>query len=182
VLVPVITMRLYAEEKRSGTIETLMTAPVTETEVVISKYLGSLTFFIVMWLPTIAYMFLLRAFTRDSTPIDPGPVIGGYLGTFLVGGFLLAIGNLASTWTRNQIIAAILTFALGMVWFALGLVGYFVTPGGWGGALLRDLSSVEHVREFARGVIDTRPTVMYLASTVFVLFAAVKSLEGGKWR
>ncbi len=182
VLVPVITMRLYAEEKRSGTIEVLMTAPVSEAEVVVSKYLGSLLFFIVMWLPTLSYMFLLRTFCRDTTPIDPGPIFGGYLGTFLIGGFLLAIGNLVSTWTRNQIIAAIFTFALVMVWFSIGLIGYFITPGGPFGELLQNLSSVDHILEFARGIIDTRRVVLYLAGVAFLLLATTKSLEAGKWR
>ena len=182
ILVPVITMRLYAEEKRMGTIEVLMTAPVREAEVVVAKYLGSLGFFAAMWLPTVAYMFLLRGLTRDATPLDPGPVIGGYAGNFLIGGFFLAIGNLAGTWTRNQIIAAVVTFAIVTVWFAVGLLHYFFTPGGWAGTLLQNLSSIDHINEFARGVIDSRRLVLYLGAIVFLLVTATKSLEAGKWR
>ena len=105
--VPVITMRLLAEEKRLGTIESLMTAPVSDAAVVWSKFLGALTFFALLWLPTVAYSWVLNQFASAPTPIDWGPVVLSYVGTLLVGTFYVSLGLFASSLTQNQIIAAI---------------------------------------------------------------------------
>jgi ABC-2 type transport system permease protein len=178
--VPVITMRLLAEEQRMGTIETLMTAPVTDVDVVLAKYFGALTFFVILWVPTLAYVFVLKAFSLESMPIDFGPILAGYLGAFLVGAFYISVGLFASSLTRNQIVAAIICFALICVAFFVGFTPYLART-----ELLRDLgmyvSSVAHMIDFSRGAVDTRPIVFHLSGTVLMLFATIKVVEARKW-
>ncbi len=181
VVTPVLTMRLLAEEKRSGTIETLLTAPVSDAAVVLGKYAGALSFFAVMWLPTAAYAFILRRLSAESAPIDAGPLLAGYLGTLLVAAFYLSWGVLCSALTGNQVIAAMATFAmLAMVFFA-GLLG-----DSTHNELLRQacnyISSVKHMRDFARGAIDSRPIVFHLSGAAFLLFAAIRLLDSRHWK
>ncbi|MCX7824611.1 MAG: ABC transporter permease, partial [Verrucomicrobiae bacterium] len=178
--VPVITMRLFAEEKRLGTIETLMTAPVSDAAVVWSKFLGATAFFALLWLPTSAYSWLLNQFANAPTPIDWGPVIAAYLGTLLIGSFYVSLGLLASSWTQNQIVAAIVGFVLITVIFFLG----FLTSIGpaWLQSFCGYISSIEHMRDFSRGQIDLRRIILYVSATVFVLFWTQKVIESRKWR
>ena len=117
-VVPVITMRLIAEERRSGTIEVLLTSPVTEAQVVAGKFAAAMAFYIALWLPTVLYVVVLN---RHSD-IDLGPVVSGYLGILLLGFLFLSVGTLASTFTDNQLIAAIIAFAAMIALFSLGLV------------------------------------------------------------
>jgi ABC-2 type transport system permease protein len=181
IVVPVITMRLLAEEKANGTIETLMTAPVTDAEVVWSKYLGAVFFYIIMWAPTVAYMLILRAFTQETAPLDWWPIASGYLGTLLVGMLYLSVGCLASALTKNQIAAAIMCFVAITAIFCVSFFAFFATAG-----LARDvfsyLSGIEHMNEFARGMVDTRRVVFYLTCTVWMLFVTEKVLESRKWK
>jgi len=178
---PVLSMRLFAEEKRSGTMEALLTAPVSEVAVVLAKYAGALTFFIVMWLPTASYAVILRGFSPQTAPPDLGPMAAGYVGAFLVGAFYLAVGLLCSVLTRNQVIAAISTFALLLVCFLSGFIPYLARVD-----LVRDVgayfSSVQHMMDFSRGALDTRPVVLYVTATAWLLFATVKVLESRKWK
>ncbi len=174
-------MRIFADEKRSGTIELLMTAPVTDAAVVLGKYAGALSFFVIMWSPTVAYAYVLRAFSPLTASVDYGPMLGGYLGAFLVGGFYVALGVFASSLTRNQIIAAIVSFTFFGVFFFAGLFVYVGKTD-----LLKDVvgyfSAMAHMSDFSRGAIDTRPIVFYLSSTVLLLFATVKVVESRKWK
>lgn len=180
ILIPLITMRLFAEENRSGTIELLMTAPVTETQVVLSKYAGALSFYLVMWLPTLAYVYVLRHYDPLMS-VDLGPLASGYLGALLLGAFYLSAGLLMSSLTRNQIVAAMSSFALVTVAFFAGFMPYIsrsetVRDAG------RHFSAVLHMMDFARGMVDTRPVVLYLTSTAFLLFTTIKILEMKKWK
>lgn len=181
IVVPVLTMRLFAEEKRSGTIETLMTAPVTDTAVVLAKYFGALSFFVIMWLPTVLYAFVLRGFSPASAPVDLGPMLSGYLGAFLVGAFYIAVGVFCSSLTSNQIVSAIVCFALTCCAFFAGFIAFLARS-----ELVRDLgsyvSSVFHMMEFARGAVDTRPVVLYVTASALMLFATVKVVESRKWK
>ncbi|MBN1269999.1 MAG: ABC transporter permease [Kiritimatiellae bacterium] len=181
VVVPVITMRLLAEEQRSGTIETLMTAPVRDIEVVLGKYAGALSFYLVMWMPTAAYAFVLKAFAPLAAPIDLGPMLGGYLGALLVGAFYLSIGVFTSALTRNQIVAAIACFALACVAFFIGFLPY-VSHSEIVRTIGEQVSSVGYMLEFSRGIVDTRPIVFHLTGTVFMLFAAIRVVEARKWK
>jgi ABC-2 type transport system permease protein len=180
-LVPALTMRLFAEEKRSGTIETLLTAPVTDTAVALAKFAGAVSFYAFMWLPTLVYLFILRHFSADMAPLDPGSLVGGYLGALLIGMFYLSIGLFCSTLTSNQIVAAISTFAVMLALFLAGLLDY-VARGEAAQAIGEHLSSYNHMLEFSRGVIDSRPIVYYLSGTAFMLFSTVKILEARSWK
>jgi len=174
---PVLTMRLLAEERRSGSIEVLMTAPVTEGQVVAGKYLAALMFYAFLWLPTLAYAGIVAYHSE----IDWGVVGSGYLGILLVGALFLAVGTFASAMTSNQIIAAVMSFAILLGLFAFSLVQYLAN-----GQMLKDalayLSIPQHMEEFAKGVVDTRRLVFYVTTTLFFLFLTSRALEARKWR
>ena len=174
---PVLTMRLLAEERRSGSIEVLMTAPVTEGQVVAGKYLAALLFYAFLWLPTLAYAGIVAY----NSEIDWGVVGSGYLGILLVGALFLAVGTFASAMTSNQIIAAVMSFAILLGLFAFSLVQYLAN-----GQVLKDalayLSIPQHMEEFAKGVVDTRRLVFYVTTTLFFLFLTSRALEARKWR
>jgi len=180
VLVSALTMRVFAEENRSGTIESLMTAPVTEWAVVLAKFFGVMTSFVFIWLPTVAYAFILEGFSEESVPLDVGPMIGGYVGTALLGMFYTSIGVLASALSRNQIVSAIGCFGLSCLAFFFGFLHYGNPPG-----FLREISlygsSVLRQLDFSRGLLDTRPIVLYLSGTLFMLFTTVRVLEARRW-
>lgn len=178
---PVITMRLFAEEKRQGTIETLMTAPVKDVHVVLAKYVGALTFYIVLWIPTLAYPVLLARFNPYDAPVDWGSMAATYAGVGCVGALYLAIGLFASAITRNQTVAAMTSFSIVCGLFFAGFVPYFARAPGMQ-EFGRYISSVMHMMEFSRGVVDTRPIVFYLLCTLFMLFLTVKAVESRKWR
>jgi ABC-2 type transport system permease protein len=174
---PVLTMRLLAEERRSGSIEVLMTAPVTEGQVVAGKYLAALLLYVFLWLPTLVYAGIVAY----NSEIDWGVVASGYLGIFLVGALFLAVGTFASAMTSNQIIAAVMSFAILLGLFAFSLVQYLAN-----GQVLKDalayLSIPQHMEEFAKGVVDTRRLVFYVTTTLFFLFLTSRALEARKWR
>jgi ABC-2 type transport system permease protein len=162
---PVVTMRLLSEERRSGTIEVLMTAPVTETMVVVGKYLAALIFYLFLWLPTVVY----------------GPVAAGYVGIVGIGALLLAAGVLASALSRSQLVAAVLTFAIAGPLFAVGFLEFLFT-----GDLLKEvfayLSLPRHMEDFSRGIVDSRRLVYYVSVSALFLFLAARALAVKKWR
>lgn len=176
-LTPVLTMRLLAEERRSGSIEVLMTAPVTEGQVVAGKYLAALGFYCFLWLPTAIYALWISR----SSEIDWGTVGAGYLGIFLLGALFLAIGLFGSSLSKNQIVAAILAFALTVAVFFLSFLSGLVNAPAVK-EVLAYVSVVEHMDDFARGIVDTRRLVFYLTTTLFFLFLAARALEDKKWR
>jgi len=174
---PVLTMRLLAEERRSGSIEVLMTAPVTEGQVVAGKYLAALFFYAFLWLPTLAYAGIVAY----NSKIDWGVVGSGYLGILLVGALFLAVGTFASAMTSNQIIAAVMSFAILLGLFAFSLVQYLANASALKDALAY-VSIPQHMEEFAKGVVDTRRLVFYVTTTLFFLFLTSRALEARKWR
>lgn len=180
-IVPIITMKLVAEEKRQGTIETLMTAPVTDTAVVLSKYLAALAFYLVLWLPSFGYVFLLRWVARDTSAFEVGNMLGSVAGVVLIGAFYLSIGLFASALTRNQIIAAVSSFGMISIIFFLGFLS-FLEATGWQQKVVEYISSIEHMRELSRGMLDTRRVLLYLSLTVFMLFVTQKVVESRKWK
>jgi gliding motility-associated transport system permease protein len=171
--VSVLPMRLLAEERKAGTLETLLTAPVREFEVVVGKYLAALAFYTLLWLPELAYVGLLWRYAGRP---DLGPIAAGYLGSFLVGAALLAWGVLASALTRNQIIAAVLAFVFSFILLLAG-IGQDFAQAEW----LRDTLGYVHLfksmDDFSRGVVDTRHIVFLLSLTVLGLYSSVKVLE-----
>ena len=173
----VLTMRLLSEERRSGTIEVLMTAPVTEEQVVLGKYLAALGFYIFLWMPTLAYPSVLAYYSE----VDWGPVAAGYLGVFGVGALFLSVGLLASALTRSQLVAAILTFALLIPLFTFGLLENLFNDATVKQAFSY-LNLWQHMEEFSKGIVDTRHLVYYLSATVLFIFLSAKALEAKKWR
>jgi ABC-2 type transport system permease protein len=173
----VITMRLIAEERKSGTIEVLMTAPITDWDLVLSKFLGAWAFFIFLWLPTLFYVGVLRWYS----PIDYGPICSGYLGTALLGAMFIAVGLLCSALTRNQIIAAIVSYVLITTLWIVGIFENLVS-GALAKGIFSYLSVFQHFDGFSKGIVDTRPLVYYLSVTVLCLFLTVRVVESQKWR
>jgi ABC-2 type transport system permease protein len=176
-VVPVITMRLLAEERRAGTLEVLLTSPVSEGQVVIAKFLAAFVFYLFLWLPTWIYVGILAS----STTIDFGPVWAGYLGIALLGMLFLSVGLLTSALVRNQIIAAILAFAVLIVVFSLGLVENLANGAAIKGAL-GYMNLWNHMDDFAKGIVDSRHVVYDLSLTGLFLFLATKALEASKGR
>lgn len=174
---PVMTMRLFSEEFDSGTIETLMTAPVTDTEVVLGKFLGVLGFYLALLAGTGVFMIVTAI---HGTP-DVGVAFTGYLGMLLMGSAFLAVGIFASTLTRYQIIAAIVAVTILSVFTILmqQLVAYAPEPIN---ELARELSAMRYFKDFARGIFDTRGLAFFLTGTALFLFLSVKSLESRRWR
>ena len=176
-LVPVLTMRLLSEELRSGSIEILMTAPISEAQVVAGKYLAAFTFYAFLWLPTLVYALMIA---RHSE-VDWGPVAAGYLGILGIGALFLAVGTFASAMTRSQLVAAIVAVALVFLLFLLGLFQEQIDNEG----LKQALGYVDlfgHLDEFSRGIVDTRRLAYYGSGILFFLFLATRALEDKKWR
>lgn len=177
IVASVTTMRLIAEERKSGTIEVLMTAPITDVDLVLSKFLGAMAFYVILWLPTLLYLVMLRRYSE----VDYGPIAAGYLGTMLLGGMFIAIGLLFSSMTKNQIIAAIASFVVITVLWTVGVFRSFV-QGGLAQGLFSYLNIFDHFDHFNKGIIDTRPIVYYISGTILCLFLTVKIVESHKWR
>jgi ABC-2 type transport system permease protein len=174
---PFLTMRLLAEEQRTGTIELLLTNPVREFELVIGKYLGALAFLCFMLLFTLYYPLLIYSLAGNP---DLGPMAAGYLGILLQAGAFLAVGLLASSLTENQMISAILAFAVLLIlWLADGVANSLGAPLR---EIVRFLSVTQHFQDFPRGVIDTTHIVYFLSIVVGCLALTMLSLQTRRWR
>ena len=169
-LAPALTMRLLAEEQKLGTIELLLTSPVRDWEVIIGKYLASLTFLMAMLVLTLYFPLLLIIFAEP----DPGPMYAGYLGLILYGAAALAIGMLTSTITSNQIVAGFVAMgiiaALSFVHIGSDVVGGFLS------IIISEVGLKAHFDDFERGVIDTKHIVYFLSVTAVFLFLAIRAL------
>jgi ABC-2 type transport system permease protein len=176
-LTPMLTMGVFSEERKRGTMELLMTSPITEGQIVLGKFLASLTLFAIMLLPTAGY--LVFTYVR-SEPVPPWRMlIAGYLGIMLLGGCLLALGSFISSLTENQLIAAVLTFAAFlMVW----VIDLGRNAGGNAGDVLQYLSVIRHYDDFTRGVIDTSSLIYYLSFITFFVFLTVRAVDSMRWR
>jgi ABC-2 type transport system permease protein len=180
---PLITMRLFAEEFKLGTIEPLMTAPVHDWQVVLAKFFGALVFYIVLWIPTLLYFAIFQAITHQAAANSAGAYWGSYLMLLLLGMFYIAIGCLASVLTKNQIVAAIISFCAITLLFFLGLIQFILL---YVSSAMRDLlgyfSALEHMGTFSRGIIDTRPIILYVSMTILVLALTYQAFQSRKWR
>ncbi|MSU62000.1 MAG: hypothetical protein EXS31_06340 [Pedosphaera sp.] len=180
---PVMTMRTFALERFSGTYETLMTAPVGDLAVVMSKFTGALVFYILTWLPFLGYILLVQRFATGGFVFDPYILGSTFLGLLLIGALYMAIGCFASALTNSQIVAAILSYALGLALFVLSLRSFMSEPGSSvAGKFFEYIAMTEHMENFARGVIDTRPLVLYPSLTVLFLFLTLKVVQSRRWR
>jgi ABC-2 type transport system permease protein len=168
---PMLTMRLVAEELKTGTLEILLTDPVGDAIVILGKYAAAVVFFAAMLTPTLAYPLVLLAIGEP----DPGPVLAGYLGLALMGALFLAIGIMTSAVASNQIAAAALSFTLLLLFWALGRAADSVGPGG-----LRDVldyvSVFSRYAAFRRGLVDTRSLVYFVSVAAFALLLAIRAL------
>jgi ABC-2 type transport system permease protein len=182
-VIPAITMRLLAEEKRAGTLEMLMTAPVTDFEVVFAKYLGAVVLYTLMWGLTSLFVLILHHFSGGQAALDLGPIASGYVGVFVISQFFIAIGVLASSLTKSQVTAALMAFAvLFLILIVLGMWMTHLFPGGAMERWTRFLSASEHMDDFQRGIVDARPLVLYISGTALALFLTTRVVESRKWR
>jgi ABC-2 type transport system permease protein len=175
-LLPMITMRTYSEEKRSGTIELLLTSPVTDLEIVLGKFFGAVGVYLGLLAVSAVYVAILFGLG------DPEwrPLIAGYLGLFLLGSCFISLGLFISSTTKNQVVAGAVTFIVALMfwiinWFAEG-------AGPTTAALLNYLSVTQHFDDFGKGVIDTKHLVFYLSFITFGLFLTLKSVDTERWR
>ena len=174
-LMPLVTMRLFAEERRSGTIELLLTYPVRDGAVLAGKYLAAFALYAIMIALTLLYPGIAVYFAR----LEWGPVLTGYLGLLLMGGTFIAVGVCASSLTENQIVAAITTFGVLLLLWVLGWSADYA--GGTAGRVLQHLSLLEHNDSFAKGVLDTKDIIYYANFIVLALFLTLRSLEARRW-
>lgn len=180
---PVITMRLFALEKFSGTYETLMTTPVSDLQVVLAKFTAALGFYIIALLPLVGALQIVRYYTVAGVPFEWGLAATTFGGVVLMGATYLAMGCLASALTRSQIIAATVSFALGVSLFLVSFLKFSVGNQAGGMAqLVTYISLFGHMEDFVRGVIDTRPLVFHLSLTGLLLFLNLKVVESRRWK
>jgi ABC-2 type transport system permease protein len=173
---PLITMRTYAEEKRSGTIELLLTSPITDWQIIVGKFLGALALYGAMLAVTLVHMSVLYMFGNPEWK----PIATGYLGLLLLGGSFLSLGLFISSLTRNQIVAGMITFSVFLLLWVINWVSTFVGPTAQ--SLLSYLSITEHFDDFAKGIIDTKHVVYYLSFIAMGLFLTLKSVDSERWR
>ena len=173
--VPMLTMRLFAEEKKSGTIELLLTYPVRDGEVLAGKFLAAGTLYALLLVCTLLYPAMVAYFGR----LEWGAVLTGYLGLLLLGATFLAIGILVSSLTENQIVAGFATFGLLLALWVIGWGADFA--GGTTRSILQYLSITEHMDGFGKGVLDTKDVVYYVSAAALALFLTLRALEAKRW-
>jgi ABC-2 type transport system permease protein len=175
-MLPAVTMRSYAEEKRSGTIELLLTSPITDLQIVIGKFLGAMTLYVIMLLVSLIH---LGALFRYGQP-EWKPILSSYLGLLLFGGSFVAVGMFISTLTRSQIVAFMSSFGVFLLLWVITWIGSLVGP--LGERLTNYLSIVDHYDDFGKGVIDTTHLIFYASFITFGLFLTAKSVDSERWR
>lgn len=173
---PLVTMRSFSDEKRSGTIELLLTSPVTNTQSILGKYAASALLYLVMLGATFVYMILLFIYGNPEI----GQILTGYLGLFLLGLAYLSFGVFFSALTDNQIVAAVSTFAFVLFFWAIGWISEVLSPEL--GKLLVNFSLIEHFDDFAKGVLDSGHIIFYLSFITMGVFLTFVSIESSKWR
>ncbi|NNC90364.1 MAG: ABC transporter permease subunit [Akkermansiaceae bacterium] len=179
---PLITMRLFAEEERTGTLETLLTAPVRTWQLVSSKFLAAFSFYLLLWIPALVHFQLFGTLTDIAAPFTLGSLLGAAVIIALMGFFFTAVGCLASAMTSSQIIAGILTIGLLVIHYFLGYV-----PVIWGesfraSGIFHYLSCQEHLQFFTKGLIDSRPIVYYSTMAIFTLFLTHLVVDFRRWK
>jgi ABC-2 type transport system permease protein len=175
-LLPMITMRTYSEEKRSGTIELLLTAPVTDLEIVLGKFVGAVGVYLGLLAVTVVYVAILFGLGDPEVK----PILAGYLGLVLLGSSFVALGLFISSTTKNQVVAGAATFIVALMFWIISWFAESVGPTT--ASLLNYLSVTQHFDDFARGIIDTKHLVFYLSFITFGLFLTLKSVDTERWR
>jgi ABC-2 type transport system permease protein len=183
-VLPMITMRTYAEEKRSGTMELLLTSPITDVQILIGKFLGALSLYAAMLGVTIVYIAVLFAFGSPEWK----PIATAYLGLLLFGGCFVSVGMLVSSFTKNQIVAGVVTFVVFLLlwvidWLASSATGLFgASAGPVVEEVLNYLSITQHFDDFGKGILDTKHIIFYLSFITFGLFLTARSVDSERWR
>jgi len=183
---PVITMRLFALEKSTGTFETLMTTPVGDLQVVMAKFTAAIVFYMITWLPLLACLFLVRHFTNQAGALDAGTVGGMYLGIFLMGCVFLSLGCLASAISQSQMTAAMIGFVFGISLFSLAYLAKAtqskLAAAHWQTQALSYFNLFDQMEDFALGVVDTRAVIFYVTATFLFLFLTLRVVESRRWK
>ena len=182
-IAPVITMRSFAMERASGTYESLMTAPVGDWQVVLSKFAGALIFYMILWVPLLICSVVVRFYVGESAVLGLGTMFTSALGILMIGCLYMSIGCFASALTRNQAVAAVSGFALGAALFFTGFFSYFAGDRtDWLSQLARHISLANHMESFTRGVIDLGAIVFFLSLTGLFLYLTHKVVESRRWK
>jgi len=181
-LAPVITMRLFALEKATGTFETLMTTPVGDFQVLAAKFTAAVMFYMIAWLPTLLSLIIVQRYTNQPR-MDLGMVGGMYLGIFLSGSLFLSIGCLASAMTRSQMVAAVVSLAVGVILFILGFMAQVIPAAS---ATQMDalfyFNIFKQMDNFTRGIVDLRAVIFYVSTTFLFLFLTLRVLDSRRWK
>ena len=178
---PVMTMRLFALEKASGTFETLMTTQISDLQVVAAKFFAAMVFYLIAWLPLLVCLYIVGHFSRQIG-LDAGTVGGMFLGIFLIGCLFLSLGCFASAITNSQMAAAMVSFVLGMSLFSLAFLAKALPPSSDLTQIIPYFNLFDQMDSFARGVVDTRVVVFYLSASFFFLFLTLRVVESRRWK
>jgi ABC-2 type transport system permease protein len=180
--VPVITMRLFALEKFSGTYETLMTTPVSDLSVVAAKFTAAILFYMVMWLPLLGCILILRRYVDGQGALDSGALGCTFLGIFLIGCVFISLGCFASALTRSQATAAMICVFFSVALFMSSWLTDKLPAAGWQNQVLSLFALREQMNEFVRGIVDTRTVVFYVSVTFLILFLTLRVIESRRWK
>ena len=175
-IMPMITMRTYSEEKRSGTIELLLTSPLTDFQIILGKFLGALALWAIMLAVSLIHIGLLFVYGNPEWK----PIATAYLGLLLLGGCFISVGLFISSLTKNQIVAGMVTFAVFLFLWVITWIGGFSGPTI--DSLTQYLSIIDHYDDFGKGVIDTTHLIYYVSFITFGLFLTAKSVDSERWR
>jgi ABC-2 type transport system permease protein len=175
-LMPMVTMRSYSEEKRSGTIELLLTSPLTDFQIIMGKFLGAMALYGAMLAVTLIHVGLLFIYGRPEWK----PLVTAYIGLLLMGGCFISVGLFISSLTKNQIVAGMVTFAVFLMLWIITWIGSFSGPTI--DKLTQYLSIVDHYDDFGKGVIDTTHLIYYVSFITFGLFLTAKAVDSERWR
>ena len=175
-VMPLLTMRLFSEEKKSGTIELLLTYPIDDSAFVFGKFLSALALLLIMLLGTFSFPILLSSVAQP----DFGVLLSGYLGLFLMGASFMALGTFISSLTENQVVAGAISFGAAILFWVLSWTSSFV--GESTGAVLRQLSILEHLESFNKGILSVSDLSFFILFIAFFVFLSLRSLETHRWR
>jgi ABC-2 type transport system permease protein len=175
-IMPMVTMRTYSEEKRSGTIELLLTSPLTDLQIILGKFFGALALWAIMLAVSLIHIALLFVYGNPEWK----PIATAYLGLLLLGGCFISVGLFISSLTKNQIVAGMVTFAVFLFLWVITWLGSFSGPTV--DSLTQYLSIIDHYDDFGKGVIDTTHLIYYLSFITFGLFLTAKSVDSERWR
>jgi ABC-2 type transport system permease protein len=184
---PLLTMRLLAEERGSGTLEMLMTAPIRDWQVVLSKFIACFMFYLVLWVPTLAYWPILSGLEfhddKVSLGLDIWPIVTSYVGVFLAGGMFLSLGLFVSSLVKSQMVAALVSLILSLLFIVAGFWRPEMDPTSFIYQVIFYVSVPLHFsKDFTRGILNIGHLVLYVSMTMFFLFMTVRSLESRRWK